>query len=440
MDLDPVRGHWDWYWQHLALDDLRGHLFESLAHLHAQPPLHNLVGGLLARAFGDRQLDALQGLYLMLGAAIAAMVAILIRRWAAPTRGATIGAAILALNPALFIYEAYPLYAVPTAFLITFAVWALATAGGKSGPRRLLAAVAAVGALVLLRSLYHLVLMAPILALAWRHAGNRRRLVLGVGIALSLPGLAWYGGNLARHGFFGASSWGGMSLWRLVTADRPPDELDTLAREGVVEPMVVERHAFARPSRYAPYGFTATSDIPSLGRDDYNNINVPAISRRYGAAARALMRRDPGRYVANAGRAALRFTVPSTRYVQVEYQRARLGRAEALGDIVQGRGAARRLLGVDCGPLFLLGVPVALVALLARGRWPGGAVEPSRLAAAGFILWAWGASSLVEYRENERFRFDIEPIAWAALVAAAVGRRAPGPSEPLHAAAGDDGV
>ena len=179
MDLDPVRGHWDWYWQHLALEDLTGRLLESLAHLHAQPPLHNLIGGVLARLFGPHQLDALQGLYLLLGAAIAAMVTTLLRRWMPGARGATIGAAALALNPALFIYEAYPLYAVPTAFLVTFTVWSLATPGGRPGPRRLIAALAAVAALVMLRSLYHLVLLVPILALAWRWAGPRRRQVIG---------------------------------------------------------------------------------------------------------------------------------------------------------------------------------------------------------------------------------------------------------------------
>ena len=203
-----------------------------------------------------------------------------------------------------------------------------------------------------------------------------------------------------------------------------PDELEALARDGVVEPMVVERHAFARPSRYGPYGFTATSGIPSLARDDYNNVNVPAIARRYGVAARTLIRREPGRYLANVGRAALRFTVPSTRFVQVEFQRARLAPLDRLAaDIVQGHGPARRLLGLDCGPLFLVGVPAALVVLLRRGRRQGLSLEPSRLVAAGFIVWAWGASSLLEYRENERFKFDVEPIALAALVAAAAGRR-----------------
>jgi hypothetical protein len=51
---------------------------------------------------------------------------------------------------------------------------------------------------------------------------------------------------------------------------------------------------FSRPRVYEPYGFTETSEIPVLSRNDYNNINYVAIPNAYNADTIALLRYDPG--------------------------------------------------------------------------------------------------------------------------------------------------
>jgi hypothetical protein len=135
--------------------------------------------------------------------------------------------------------------------------------------RAAVAAVAAVCALVLLRSAFHLALMSLVIPLAALAARTRWRLVVAWALLVCVPAVGWYAKNQAQFGVFGASSWSGLGLYRVAVDGQSAERVAQLG------PMYAELMPYDPPSRYARWGFTETSDVPVLAHDDYNNINVP---------------------------------------------------------------------------------------------------------------------------------------------------------------------
>ena len=71
--VDNKVGNWDWFMQTLPLTALRTDLWRSLWFLHAQPPLLNLVGGILSQLFYPHLLEALHVFNVVLGALLSGM-------------------------------------------------------------------------------------------------------------------------------------------------------------------------------------------------------------------------------------------------------------------------------------------------------------------------------------------------------------------------------
>jgi len=173
---------WDFFWQNLSTADLRERALQSLWYLHTQPPFWNAFNAPLVKIFGDLQPEALQLLHLLMGAAMAVLIA---TRLTASVAAGVVAGALVALDPALVLYEAYALYETLCAFLVMVMFLALVKAGpeGRTGP--LLVVLAALSVLVLTRSLFHLALLVPAVAGAAVLA-RRPRLVLVWGAAFAL--------------------------------------------------------------------------------------------------------------------------------------------------------------------------------------------------------------------------------------------------------------
>jgi uncharacterized protein (TIGR03382 family) len=170
-------------------------------------------------------------------------------------------------------------------------------------PGRLAWALAPAGLLVHARSLFHplwfVLFLALLLALA------RPRLAWGrtapVAAAALLLLVAWPAKNLARFGFFGFSSWSGMSLARGMPTGEPLLPSGYQARLG----------AFARTSdeppapgsvedaaRRVPPEFRGRPALAAVAKPDgspnWNHYALIPISRELGTAALAALRERPG--------------------------------------------------------------------------------------------------------------------------------------------------
>jgi len=130
----PERAGWDWYWQVLSRADLLGRPWLSLWHLHDQPPGFSLWAWLWLHLCGSAHFPAsLQLGYVLMGAAVVAMTFELTLALTASRPWALAAGLLMALNPALILYEAYLLYDIPVVFLLTATAWCLwrALAGGR---------------------------------------------------------------------------------------------------------------------------------------------------------------------------------------------------------------------------------------------------------------------------------------------------------------------
>ena len=412
---------WDWFWQNLPTADLRERALESLWHLHAQPPLWNALNAVLIKGFGAAQPEVLHLLHVGMGAAAAGLAVLVAGRLTGSVAAAAVAGALVALDPALVMYEAYALYEMLCALLILLAIYGLARAAPAGRTLPLLLALAALTALVLTRSLYHLALLVAAVVVAAALA-RRRHLVLACGVALALLPAGWYAKNLVQYGFFGASSWYGIGLWRVTLFRYESAELNPLLADGTLH-TVVTVNPFSPPSRYRPLGYVGASDVPSLARDDFHNVNIPAISAAYGRSARRLVLRDPLHYLGNVLIGYGNFSAPSTESDHLIPERDHMGAHvtawRALTGLPLVRVADRALPVGTLGSFFVFLIPLGLVALVAvvgRRLRLGEGVErvlredAALIGAGGLILYTAVVGSAFELGENVRFKFMIEPL------------------------------
>lgn len=421
---DPEHCTWDWFWQSVPVALLRTDLMRSIWFLHSQPPLYNLLGGVLAKVFSTHQLQALHAGNILLGSVLSGMLYLIIVQLI-PSRKIALGFAfVLAMNPSLYLYEAYTLYDLLSAFLVVLSVFCLSWHRAAKSTAALYCFLASFNVLILTRSVYQAVLLpiALILAVVLAEPDKRKR-VLVIGSAICMLSLGWCGKNYAMFGFFGTSSWSGLGLWRIASRGYSASELEGLSDRGLLDRMVVERKPFMKPSAYRRYGFDKSSNIAVLSRDDLNNINVPDISREYGKNAVRLILNRPGRYVRSVYLAYLIFCRPSSRFghVQIRFNANKIRFHEGFySDVLQGRSLMSRGKTYYGSFLFFL-LPCALalygLQLLLRiraHRSLGSLIQDDAvmLWCSVLIIYTTLTSCLTVYTEQERYKFLIEQIVW----------------------------
>lgn len=424
--------YWDRFWQALPIESLRGNLLESVWNLHSQPPMQNLYCGVLAKLFHPHHLEAMHYINIALGACIPAMAGVIAWRITRNKFGGLLAALITALNPSLLLYEAYPLYTLPTAFLVTASVFCLAMFCPDRRTGWLYAFVVLVNLTILTRSAYHLAILLVAVPLAVMLAGARRLRVLAICLLVSGVSVGWYTKNHVRFGFFGSSSWAGQGLWRIAGKDYPPNRKAELLKRGVIEPVAAEVHPFSAPSAYRPYGFNETSDIDALSNDDFNNINIIAISRAYQRSALGVIKDDPKTYFRNVARAYRAFCVPSSQYLQVSENAAKIsGHEWVYSRVLQGQWLCQYLAdetdlteGVDIFrsllffilPLMVLGYLFSAVRRCGISRAAWGRMisrDPAAAMAMFIIVYSATVCCMAELGENMRFKFLIESLLLA---------------------------
>lgn len=431
MTADPKARTWDFFWQTLPMDAMKADLPGSLWNLHAQPPLFNLYGFAIRGIFGGRaQLAGQHYVQILLGSIMCALFYPILKHLTRRPALSFVAALVISLNPPIFLYESFILYTLLVGFLVVLAVHRMVRYGETGRLRHLALFVAGVNVLMLTRSAFHLVLIVPVLVLGLILETRRWKQVLLLTLLLTAPTFGWYAKNHVAFGFFGASSWMGSNLYRIVASGYSPDELRRLGAAGILEPAAVERKYFDPPSAFRPYGFDKTSGIDVLSRDDYNNINMIDISAMHLRNAKRLKAHDPGHYLSNVARAYGLFCKPSheTRPLSVNTRRIlphvhvfQYLNGSKLAQAVNAKWGARFTSG------YQLLIPLALLLFAGRAvmcgrlswqRWVlfirGNATA---VVMALFIFYVTAVSSLYEYGENCRFKFSIESLVLILTVA-----------------------
>ena len=437
-------------WQLLPWPPLLDDLGRSLLDLHGQPPLLNLLFGLALKVsarFGVSVEILLQPVFFLIGAVSVASLSFvsshIVHR---PYVRRTVLLLIIA-NPYFqavhnyMFYTAWEICCLSLIALFTLRYFEHPT------PSRFAAILAPAVLLVYTRSLFHplwfALLMVLLLLLGRRSpqfSGLRLQAVACV-VALILVAV-WPLKNLARFGFFGLSSWSGLSMARGLPTGEPllpsgyPARLAAFARSGPEPP---DPSSVAAAQSMVPPRFRGSPVLAEITKPDgspnWNHYAMIPLSRQLGVAAVEQLRRDPWLLPLKAVDFYLNgYSVYEARW---PYERG-LAPEMTTGDTWAGlyelvvfqrfRPYDPTVTRISTG--FAITFPVLMIAAgIVLWRRPWGATEGTVVVMLLSIAWVLALVLFVDGPEGNRVRFSTEPYLF--LVAGwLLGRMPAGRMEP----------
>jgi len=294
-----------YYYQFIDPELLKHRLLESLWYLHGQPPLFNLLTGLLYQFFSP-QSKIYQLLFLVLGLAFGLTLywlglRLVLRPWLS-----AVLAAWFMISPETVLYENLYFYTYLVAFLLVLSALTLSKFLETEYFWWGLGFVATVASLCLTWAIFHLFWMIAVIALVALFYKDRRKLVLISLIPLLLVS-GWYAKNYFLFGTFGTSSWTGMNLSHVTFLSplTPQSVRDGLIKQGELPPYPV-KDAFRSIEDYQ--GFMPVppkQGIPILDEPlksteavNFNHIFYIGLSDRMFKDAINFIRSHPSLYLA----------------------------------------------------------------------------------------------------------------------------------------------
>lgn len=411
-----------WYWQVLDPVLLRDHLLQSIVFLHAQPPLFNLVLAVALKLWANGAALMLHGLFLAmgLGLAMALFSGLLELDW--PPRTAALAVSVAALTPGWIVYENWLFYDFPVVVLLAVAFVALLRSGRTGGWGSLAIFLAAVTTAALTRSLFHLVWVAGSVILVVLVRPQTRKKMMMVVLVPIVVVASLYAKNQAVFGFFGPSSWLGLSLAKTATARLDPVDREALISGGVLSPFAMVK-PFSPLERYeAAAGIRfPNSEIGALGRrlksnghPNFNHRGFVDVSAQCRLDAFEVIFRRPSVYAKSVTTAVRRFFTSAVAYPPFLENLVVMAPIFHLGEKTWSRPPV--VVAAFVGALvFSILAAMRAVRRSDRAEWG------MRLWVVWTLLWVLVIGSLVEVGENHRFRFLVTPLVWLTLADA--GRR-----------------
>uniref|UniRef100_A0A7C4GFV7 Glycosyltransferase RgtA/B/C/D-like domain-containing protein n=1 Tax=candidate division WOR-3 bacterium TaxID=2052148 RepID=A0A7C4GFV7_UNCW3 len=430
----------DWFWQYLELSALRYRLGESLLHLHSQPPVMNLVLGLVLKLAPGRESAVLAAVYLFLGLGLALglyllMLELGVRRWLAAGL-----AGLFAVSPACVLYENWLFYSYPVAVGLVFAALFWARYMRTSRTRDAFGMFALSGLVALTWSLFHLVWLGGLFAAALLLRPRLRRKTLVAAVIPLLVVTGWYAKNLARFGQFSASTWGGMSFAKMTNGMLSPTERRELYQAGLITgvslvPPFSDLQSYGQIAERVQRTGIPVLDEPAKpsGVPNYNHLAYIEISRRVGEDAWRILRAKPTAYLRGLAESWLIFFLPTDGYVFLARNRERIRGLVNFANAVLGRLSRQDDLGLRhtdparyCRDGLLncqLWVILAYFGLFGAGlAWVfgrGRRREPDAGSGLAFVWLTVGfgalAGNALEVGENSRFRLVLDPLVLSAF-------------------------
>ena len=229
-------GYLDFGWQIIPWTILKARPLTSVWYLHTQPPLWNLIMGVLGRLTPISDARTLQLLQVALGVLLTWLIARILRGFGLRARWIIVLAVLVTVNPEVMRNAFEPTYELATAVGLALAVRALQRLCENRRPRDYVWLSIALTAVVLTRSLYHPAVIPVVLVavgIAFRPKISRRALLAVALIPTVLVG-GWMAKNKVLFDHATMSSWVGMNLQRSTIPILPLADLQQLRADGKV--------------------------------------------------------------------------------------------------------------------------------------------------------------------------------------------------------------
>jgi hypothetical protein len=427
---------------------LENDLVRSLYYLHAQPPLFNAFLGLILKLSPYPPL-AFDLVFKTMGVAMPLLFYAILTALAIRPGVAFIATIIFMCNPTLLLYENLLYYTHVEAFLILLSLFALLRWGIDRRLRFLVLFFLALLCLGLIRSLFHSVfflltalLISLYLAFRLREPRLARQFALCSLIVL-IPMLLVSFKNLHLYRFFGTSSWDGMSLW-IKANGYAPEQLEQFYRQGIISGRALQagydpfqpvdqffnERELTQISCHHP---ADCSILRSTGKPNFNHSGYVPLSKQLWRDAVALMMKDPVLFAYyTAGSYCLMLWHASDSVNALFYgNETVLERLEGVYRFlyfgffgIESKQASHYMWWVRTGCISLLFLIVYISALAGLFRKTDASLLPVSILSLFCVLihaYTLCVSSLIEFGENNRFRYPID-AAFLVLMAATIAR------------------
>ncbi len=419
-------------WQAIDVELLQTRFWESIFYSHAQPPLFNVINGILVNLFPDRYPVVFHFFNITLSYATVILLYVTLKRLDVARWLSTLMCVFLILNPATIAYENLYSYTTLTVFLVMALTAAVVFVFFTANLRHYVLFVTALLLLVLTRSSFHLfwmiMMIALVIILDRQHNSSRGVIWIGaIGIILAA---SWYLKNLVLFNKFTASTWMGMNLARVL----PPST--DLGKAGTFRTLEMYEGLYDK--------FQGFDDVPLLNnpvklRHSYPNYyhkDYIPISDAFQKDFLNELRQHPGRYVTKAGHAISIFFSPPTHAPFIEKNLDRIEPFTTVFAFDFTRPPTYAAMQRDMDDLtatqafmernhigttyaipaiaILAGLAIALTVLFRCKRFVP--IEAA-LVIMLLVMYAYGVlvGILFEFGENNRFRLELQPVMFVLI-------------------------
>ena len=415
-------------WQYLDVTTLHEDLLKGVWYDHTQPPVFNLLLGLVLKLAGAHARLVFTGILKMITLANTLLLLAILKRTVQHPWLPLLFSLLYLLSPASIIFENELFYTSFITLLLLTSCYYLTALKRSINWRKATGFFLPLVIVCLTRSMYHLLWLSTLctLVLIWYRKRHGAGLLLAFSLASILVAGSWYVKNYIVFREFSTSTWMGMNIARNVFHDA---NLTDSSKIEFIEP-------FSRISayrRFLPAGYkdkyAGIADrvlLQEWKNDSFINekeVGYIQVSHLYMQACKQEIKAHPAAYAKNVMQSAIIFFAPATRYPTTEYQAAKIAWYDLLYSFNLShfaKGKAQRRVA-----LTLSAIPKALVYMLvlywliretARRRaagkaWremvPGGMLTLFITCIIGYIFVI---SSLFEHYENMRFRYEAEPL------------------------------
>jgi hypothetical protein len=427
---------------------LKNDLMRSLYYLHAQPPLFNAFLGLVLK-ISPHPAISFELVYKTAGICMPLLFYGILTSLSIRPAIAFIATIIFMFNPTLILYENLLYYTHLEAFFILLAIFALLRWGIERRSRFLLLFFLSMLCLGMIRSLFHTIfflltsLLFSLYLGYWCRMWRLARQFFLYSLIVLIPMISLSVKNSCLYQFFGTSSWDGMSLW-IKANGYAPEQLDLFRQQGIIS----DRGVKAAYDPFQPLDNFFNDDdlkqIPchhqadcsisrSSGYPNFNHSGYVSLSKQLWKDAVALILHDPGLFAYyTAGSYCLMLWHASDSVQALFYNNAVvLERLEGLYRFlhfgffgIESKQASHYLWWVRtiCISLVLLFFYISTIVSGFRKA------DDSKLPVLWLSLfcvfihaYTLCVSSLIEFGENNRFRYPVD-AAFLVLIAATMVR------------------
>ncbi|PWT78485.1 MAG: hypothetical protein C5B59_01655 [Bacteroidetes bacterium] len=423
------------YWQYLDVETLRHHLMLGVWYDHAQPPVFNILLGLILKLTGSGAPFVFEWVFKLISLINSLLILSMLKEIGVSRMIALFLSLLYLLSPATLLYETELFYTTFISLFLLLTVRSLIKFEKTPGLRTGWGIFIPLAITCLTRSMYHILWFFLVIVLVFLHFRKRKigNTWLLSAIAPFLIVFCWYLKNWVIFGTFSASTWIGMNFARNVFHDNI-----------VTDSSKIEAYSpFSKISTYQPFisgelsrKFSGVNDrdlLKEFKNDSFvneNHIDYIEVSKKYMDASKQYVKQHPIAYLKNVAQSSLIFFTSATRYPMIEDKSDQIRYYDIiysfnLSHFAKGKEQRRIALALSAIPKLIIYLLVFYLIIRTAIRTRD--ISLYNLFIIFTILFVFGVSTLLEHYENMRFRYEIEPLflllAGQALSVLAVSRK-----------------